>query len=118
MIAALSAAGVGNAEQIVHTAFQDTADQASQMVVEAAMNLLAQPLEVQNSYAEMVAQASYQAAGHKDVEQRLSDWDVKKSNQQQAARQEQPQQLEAVASASGKPGTGWGNLLAAAARKV
>jgi hypothetical protein len=116
LIAALSAAGVGNAEQIVHTAFQDTGDQASQMVVEAAMNLLSQPLEVQNSYADMVAQASYQAAGHKDVEQRLSDWDVKKSNQQQSVQQE-PQQLEAVASAKGKAGTGWGNLLAAAARK-
>lgn len=116
LIAALSAAGVGNAEQIVHTAFQDTADQASQMVVEAAMNLLAQPLEVQNSYAEMVAQASYQAAGHKDVEQRLSDWDVKKSSQQ-AVQKEQPKQLEAVASAtSGKKG--WDHLLAAAARKV
>lgn len=115
LIAALSAAGVGNAEQIVHTAFQDTGDQASQMVVEAAMNLLAQPLEVQNSYAEMVAQASYQAAGHKDVEQRLSDWDVKKSSQP-AANKDQPQQLEAVASASSAT-KGWGQLLAAAARK-
>lgn len=59
LIASLSAAGVGNAAELVNSAFEQRSDQYVQSLVTLAAEQVAKPLESQNDFAQMVSQASF-----------------------------------------------------------
>lgn len=59
LIASLSAAGVGNAADLVHSAFEQRSDQYVKDIVSVASAQVAKPLESQNDFASMVSQASF-----------------------------------------------------------
>lgn len=59
LIASLSAVGVGNAAELVHSAFEQRSDQYVKDIVSVASEQVAKPLESQNDFASMVSQASF-----------------------------------------------------------
>ena len=59
LIASLSAAGLGNAEQLVNNAFASHSDSYSKILIAQASNIAAKPLEIQNSLAETIGNINF-----------------------------------------------------------
>lgn len=102
LIAALSAAGVNNAADLVNDAFASQSDNYAKQLIGQASNLVGKTLESQNEIAAMVANASAKPlAGmqKQTVESRLADWEVKASDQK-------PKQQQLESNSAAKPGSG------------
>lgn len=59
LIASLSAAGLGNAAQLVNNAFASHSDSYSKILIAQASNIAAKPLEIQNSLAETIGNINF-----------------------------------------------------------